>query len=480
MVINLVSLKKCLWFCALVLIALSFPLEVYTQSPYPSLLPYVLVGLVVCLSASHLAMSVGRSAKAGINHLVGLYAALVVVSTLIEILLDVIQPYEGVSSIVVYLLPVIFYWYFSSVASEEEIRWSISAVAVAGLIGGLYFAYDSYVKLALGHVTAYSQAAFQYSVARAGSTGGEVNDARVAIGYRSFGLMESNGVSGAWIVLGALATLALVPLRRRALRLTIVALFGAMSLLALNFTAMVTFAFIMYLLEFSGITFRRHWKRRVVISLVSLVVTVAILSGIALWIAGDEMSQFVIHNLSGQLDLMLGLGLGTGQLTYGDMVSTYFEMYYKVVAHFPALILVGQGFSSYGFPHGGDIGFLQSLATFGVPSFLILLLGSCRLIIRGLQRIRALVHSKTTPEPASLVPGNVLQFSVGVMLLVLITDLHYSVWPSKSVLPVVFFAIGLYARYAQARVMEAPGCVARADQRDQAEPTVPSTQALPG
>jgi hypothetical protein len=476
-VINLIALKKGLWFCALLLIALSFPLEVYTQSPYPALLPYVLVGLIVLLSVSKLSIPVGRSSKSGINQLVGLYVALVVVSTLLQVMFDVIQLYEGVSAIVVYLLPVIFYGYFSRVASEDEIRWSIWAIAVAGLIGGVYFAYDSYVKLALGHVTAYSQAAFQYSVARAGSMAGEANDERIAIGYRSFGLMESNAVSGAWIVIGALATLALVPRRRRALRQTVVILFGATSLLALNFTAMVAFAFIIYVLEFSGITFRKNWKKRIVISFISLVFIVTILTEIALWIAGGEMSRFVVHNLSDQL--ALALGLDNGGLTYGEMVKIYFGLYYKLVAHFPVLILVGQGFSVYGFPQGGDIGFLQSLAAFGVPSFLLLFVGMCRMIIRGLRRVRALARNDTIRGKVRLAPGNVLEFSAGVILLVLITDLHYSVWPSKSVLPVVFFAIALYARYAQVRV-DAPDRAGLLDPRSQSVPTLLSAAVMPG
>lgn len=472
MVIRRLSLKKPLWLCVWLLIALGFPIQVYTHSPYPALLPYVLIGLIVSLGMTRLSYRGPHPRTTGINLMVFIYAASVVIGTDVQIIFNVIQFDEGTSALVVYLLPVIFFWYFSRIASEEEIRWSIWAIAVAGLIGGIYFAYDSYVKLALGHVTAYSQAAFQYSVNRAGAHPGLPNEGRIAVGYRSFGLMESNSISGAWIVLGALATLTLVPRRRKVLRLTVVVLFGAMSLLALNFTAMVAFVGIMYLLEFSGITFRKHWKRRIVISLISLVFTVATLTGIALWIAGGEMSQFVFRNLSSQLHL--ALGLGNGGLTYGELVKRYFGLYCELSSRFPPILLVGQGFSAYGYPHGGDVGFLQSLATFGVPAFVILLIGMCRLVSRGLSRIRALAGMRTTWEKARLAPECVLQFSVGVILLVLVTDLHYSVWPSKSVLPVVFFAVALYARYAQVSVVDAPDRVALSGRRPQRGPTIPS------
>ena len=44
-----------------------------------------------------------------------------------------------------------------------------------------------------------------------------------------------------------------------------------------------------------------------------------------------------------------------------------------------------------------------------------------------------------------------LRFALCVTLLILVTEVHYTVWTSKSVLPIVFFALALYDRYLMHR-----------------------------
>ena len=46
MVLRLTSVKSFLWFFSILLLVFSFPLQVYAGSPYPSLLPYLVIGLV--------------------------------------------------------------------------------------------------------------------------------------------------------------------------------------------------------------------------------------------------------------------------------------------------------------------------------------------------------------------------------------------------------------------------------------------------
>jgi hypothetical protein len=369
---------------------------------------------------------------------------LVLLNTTWQILFGAISAEEGVNAIVVYLLPISFYWYFSNIALEQEIRWSIFAMVVAGLIVGIYFAYDSYIKLALGQVSSYSQAAFDYSVSRAGNNADEVNEARIAIGYRSHGLLESHSVSGAWIVIGALASLALIPPHRGVLRRFAVLLFGALVLMGLNFTAIIAFSVIVYLLEFSSFMATRGRKSSLLGNLVWLTLIVGILAGIVLWAAGDDIAELVVEIFAFQRDL--ALGTGDGDLTFWDLIVKNLNIYLDHIANAPALLFVGDGFSTFGTPKGGDIGVIETLARFGLPYFLAVIFCLFRLIRVSLQQIK-IDGRKPGAGDVVLIRSSVLQFAVGVTLLVVITDGHYTVWPAKSVLPIVFIVLALYDRY---------------------------------
>jgi hypothetical protein len=445
MVIRVGTAKKLLWFCAFLLIALSFPIQVYTKNPYPALLPYFVIGLIVQLPRERFSIQVDRRKSGNINVMVGIYMCLVLLNTAWQTVFGVIRFDEGLNAIVVYLLPVVFYWYFCRVASEEEIRWSISAIVVAGLIVGTYFAYDSYIRLALGQVNDYNNAAFEYSFSRAGDSTGGVNDARISVGYRSQGLLESHSVSGTWIAIGALAALTFVPRNRRSLRNAVILLFGMMVLLGLNFTAIFAFSVIMFLLEFGGFMMARGGNSSIIGNLASLVLVVVILAGVALWAAGDDMSEFILKSFSSQTDL--ALGTGDVDRSFLDLVIENSRSYYKEVSNFPHTLLLGDGFSTFGIPKGGDIGFIETMAKFGVPYFLLVVVSLMKLIGTGLHQIKAVGRGRVPAGEGGIDRISILQFAIGVTLLVLITDIHYSVWPAKSILPIVFFVLALYGRY---------------------------------
>ena len=130
--IRLPKLKNLLWFFAVLLVALSFPIQVYTDSPYPSLLPYLLVGGILLLqSLSSGRLNRGRrtaSRLSNISAMVTLYLFLVFLDTGWQASLGVISAYQTLTALTIYLLPVFWYWYFRRAASEYEIRTVLLAV----------------------------------------------------------------------------------------------------------------------------------------------------------------------------------------------------------------------------------------------------------------------------------------------------------------------------------------------------------------
>ena len=212
MVIRLTTVKSQLWFCAVLLLVFSFPIQVYARSPYPSLAPYLFIGLITFLTLlfptrKRVLRGVTFRQNGAFKLMIGVYLFLLLLNTAWQFGFGVISLYEAMTALVLYLLPTYWYWYFRTAASEKEIRWVLVAMGVAGLISGLYFAYDSYVKQGLGEVTGYAIQAFQYSVARGDLSAQDISGSRIASNFRSYGLLETHAVSGAWAVLGAFATL---------------------------------------------------------------------------------------------------------------------------------------------------------------------------------------------------------------------------------------------------------------------------------
>jgi hypothetical protein len=449
--------KSLLWFIAIIFLVFSFPLQVYTMSPYPSLLPYLIISLIVLLTlfrpGTGMTNGINICQNHKINFMVFGYVIILLLNTTWQTAFGVISAYEGISALVIYLLPVIYYWYFRRIASEQEIRTVLVAMVIAGLIVGVYFAYDSYLKLALGRVSDYAYAAFQYSLERGKMDAEDANIARVNLGSRSFGLLTSHSVSGTWVILGALAALALVPLNRRVIRCAVIFLFGTMLLLGLNFTTIIAFFIVIVLLEVGVAFVSRRRPVEIIGSFLLLALMVTSAVGIALWVAGDDMSIYMLESVSIQKGLVLGTG-GSHVSLIGMVINTM-GSYVEHIFTFPITLLLGDGFSSFGLMKGGDVGFIESMAKFGLPFFCAIVFGLLFLMSSGVRQIKALNGGKAT-DAVELFPGRILQFAICVTLLVLITECHYTVWADKSILPIVFFILALFGRYLSLPPRSAP------------------------
>ena len=450
--ISLGSLRSASWFAVAVLIAMSFPLQVYAGSPMPSLLPYGVIALLLLIQWMYgPARSAGtpaatRSTTTGI--LVGVYVTAVVVVTAWQGAFGLIDAGSAASALIVFALPVSVYWYFRRRASTSEIRAFMIGIAVAGVIAGLFFAYDSYLKIGLGRVSDYSRAAFEYTIARSGESEAEANPVRILPWYRSFGLMERHTVSAAWIVLGAFGALALLGERRRAARRAVMLAAAGMLLVGLNFTIIVAFVMIAFLLEFDGVRLLRgRLSVRMVVNVLSLAAVVVGVFAIVLLVAGDGMGTFLVTNLLMQRDL--ALGSSDAERSYMRVIVEYIQAYGAHLDRRPLTMIFGDGYATYGSPKGGDIGVVETLARLGVPLFLLLGAGTAVLIVTQLRRLASWFARPSagaqTGEP-SIDDRRVVAFSAAVLMLVAFSEIHYSIWGAKAILPILFFAVALCDR----------------------------------
>lgn len=448
--IRFVTIKALFWFCAIVLLVLSFPLQVLTNSPYPALLPYFVIAPVVLpgflFSGGRTSTDTFLSKNRNVNLMVRVYFFLVLFHTTWQTVFQMIGLNEAVSVLVVYLFPAVFYLYFRDSASEREIRWVLWAIVVGALISGLYFVYDSYMKLALGQVSNYTYAAFEYSIARSGQEFGEANTARIHPGLRSYGLLQTHSVSGAWVVLGAFAALALIPSKRVYLRRFCISVFSIMLLIALNFTSIIAFVFIIIAVELGGWRLLSgRIRTKTVSSLIVLSVVLVGVAGTVFYVVGDVMAETMQFYFLLQKDIIFSAA-GGEDISMSGMLMGSAHSYFRYISESPLVFLFGDGFSAYGFPKGGDMGFVETLAQFGLPFYLCIMLGLLSLVRAGVRAAKA-SRVSYVKGAAQLDRSHLIQFTACVTLLIVIMDIHYSIWAAKPVLPIFFFALAIYGRY---------------------------------
>ena len=195
MVIKIPKLKIFLWTLVVITTAMAFPLQVYSGTPYPSLFPYFFIGLIFVLNAiSFRKTGWSKSSvlpKNNIGNMLRIYLVLVFTQTIIHNFFGIISLYESFSIFVIYVFPVLFYCYFRELATEKEIKIILQVMAFSALLIGIYFAYESYIKLSQFKLTDYAIKAFEYSFAQSGAeyTNASFNDGRIQLGIRSFGLL---------------------------------------------------------------------------------------------------------------------------------------------------------------------------------------------------------------------------------------------------------------------------------------------------
>jgi hypothetical protein len=442
--VKIVTIKSILFFLIILLLAFSFFIQVMTSSPLPALVPYVLLACVFLLTLYQRPSSLifRWSAHKRITFLIGVYLVSVFFNTGWQAILGFINPLQGVSAIVVFVLPVLFFVYFRSFATNQEFRAVFFAILTAGLISSVFYVYDSYSMWILGQVSDYSHSAMEYITMRAGNAPNQ-NMARVSSFGRSHGLLEKHSVSAAWIVLGCFATLTLLPIKKTIKRMNIVIIFGIILLIAQNTTSIAVFAFVVFIMEYSGHTFLyRGISKRIVFLLRTIIFSLVSVGLILLILTdslGDRLFTTIWNHMATQVDIVTGASNNRNE-GYFDALIDGFISYPDVISKYPIVLLIGDGYSTFGFPKGSHFGILESLHRFGMPLFSAILIGLMSLIRHALKQM----YYKSRNQPPERI---YLWFAVSATLYIVLTDIHYSIWPMKSILPIMFINLAIFDRY---------------------------------
>ena len=157
--IKITSLKILLCVMIITFTCFAFPLQVLTISPLPSLLPYVVFSLLIMLSlfGKENSYFLQWNLQNKIEILITLFFILVNVSTFLQLYLGLINFNDLLTVYVRYVLPILFYVYFSRTGSDNELRVIMKTIVILGIINGIYYLIDNYNMIVLGEVSEFSK-----------------------------------------------------------------------------------------------------------------------------------------------------------------------------------------------------------------------------------------------------------------------------------------------------------------------------------
>jgi hypothetical protein len=441
---KIVAIKSSFLFFAIVLLAFSFPLQVMTSTPLMALLPYMALCFLffMTLLQGRMSLPLRSVIHSRISLFVLVYIVLLFMHTSWQAIADLITVAEAVSVIMVFGFPVLFFIYFRFFAIEWEFRVVFYAIFIVAIVSGTFYVYDSYSMMVLGKVSNYSVSALNYISMRAPDIA-EHNVARVSGFYRSHGLLEKHSISSAWLVLGCFAGLSILPKKKQIKRMILVVLFGLMLLIAQNATSLMAYIIVIILIEYGGYSLLRGVISKRVLSLVQVIMFGLFLIGFLLLIIpesiGGGLFTAIRYMMSTQFDIATGSAVNrdTG---YFEGLIINLKSYLYDIGDFPASILFGDGFSTFGYPKGGDYGVIETIHRFGVPFFLAILIGLTLLINRFFRQIDYMwsIFRKEQSD---------LWFALSTTVFLILTEMHYTVWSAKSILPIFFMSLAIFDRY---------------------------------
>lgn len=407
-----------IWCIIVISLVLVFPIQVFTKSPLPSLIPFLLLGFFV---RNYKREKVTKF-QFFFNLILTFYLGFYSVHFLFQIIINEISIGDMLGSVVIYFLPYFFYYFFKKSFTLKSLDSILYAISITGILVGLYFVYDSFSKLIFGEIPYYSTLVSEYEIFRKNSM--DINNTRIKVYERAYGLLESHSVSAAWISISCFSSLCLVPINNIKTRNIIIAIYFMFLLIGLNFTSIISFILVMIIFEFNLFN-----KKINLFRLLSLFVFFSIVIFFGILILDHDSQNLLLSLFNYFLDLFSGdlITRDDGKSYFGAMFSGFINFPNLMYDKFPLGLFFGDGFfNEFGLTKGGDYGILESLYRFGIIPFLCILFFLIKIFLR---------FYKTN--------NKYLKFALVTLVYIFFVEFHYSVWNSKPIIAVIFIAFAV-------------------------------------
>ncbi len=429
-----------LWLGIILSIVLILPIQVLFNSPIPFLLPYFLFFIYIFFSKTiKYQRYKKKSVQKNIDYLIFIYTLLVLFHFTWQLLLSVSSISDLLSSLVIYFLPTFFYYYLKKNITSEILFLILIGICLSGIIVGIYFVYDSYMQLILGKISNYSVLVNEYEQFRKNST--EINNARLKMFERAYGLLETHSVSSAWVSFACFSALTLIRNEFYVKRILVIFITLIILFIGLNFTGILAFILSIILIEFNLFKLFKFKISLIGLRHILYICILLFTSLVIIYLILPSENQSMVLNLLNYFPQLLSGDLITrdDNRTYLQGLSDSLFGYPKLMFnYFPLGLLIGDGFTvNFGLNKGGDYGIVETLYRFGIPFFLLFIIAIFRLIYFLFNSLYINGNNK------------IIKFCALILVYVLISELHYSIWNSKSILALLFIVFAIIYKQNQ-------------------------------
>ena len=165
-------------------------MQVKVMSRWPTMIPYLFIIISFLLVKFRLPKRINLLRWNGMDLFISFFIFLVLFHALWQLIFGFLTINSAASSIFIFIFPTSLYIYFARYSKEIEIKAALIAIVIAVIISGLFFTYDSILKLAFGEISDYSIQAEIYEMSRANLIN-ETTSGRASLNYRSQGLLKT-------------------------------------------------------------------------------------------------------------------------------------------------------------------------------------------------------------------------------------------------------------------------------------------------
>ncbi len=449
--------ERTLLILSVIMLALAFPFQVIFNSPMPALFPYA----VLAMAFANRIHSLYRRSKNyewfvkfklnNVDKVIVAYGVLIGAHAVINLFVGDVDLIKIGNILVNYFFPLAFYIYFRIFFTKDNIRSIVIGVLVGSSLVIIYSIPHAYLKMHnamlpgsdVGNVNnndrlnkrditlyevmeSYQVAAGEYSRMRVDGGSNFLNSTMRSGGTRSAGLLESHSVTAAWIAMGMFGAIAIIRIRQYWVQFTIVLTYMIMLFIFHYYTAIIA---AIISITFIGINKKYSKKHTKLIMLILVTATMAYLI-IDKYGWADKYLK-IAGNIA---KIKLNMIFGNSEASYIDLVCGKINNYVNYVTNDPLIIIFGDGFGiyyTYSYPKGSDIGFVETMARLGIPMLFIILIAMVTWMYRYIKRNTIFYRHKELPQTEIPV------FTIGILIYVVTNDLHYSIWPAKSILPIL-------------------------------------------
>ena len=426
----------------------SWAMQVLIGNVAVGLVPYALLLMSAAwVSAKKMYRKKSQYGIRGINSLdlfIGVFLLFSSCHALLAITFGGYSISDGLRFFLVYVVTAWVYFYISRYARESEIRMVMVVIAIATVIVSIEWVYEVYSKLILHAVVGFQQKAAEYQVMRRDIADVRADQLSLSSAFRSYGLFENYTVTGPMVALGAFATLTLFSDAGRGKQLRVLVFFLIVQLVGMATTSLVSY---MIILPFVTGFLKPNWNIWKILkqSMVAIMFFLILITAILLMSRGNPITEFIVHNVTLQFDILTRLDESHG-ISWLGMYLDNLGWYADFIDKKMIAIFFGEGVLNYGYvtyDRGGDVGLLEFASAYGIP-FVVLFLAVCFGALR--RSARSMKHDGMSKKQKMY-----MLFSFSAIAFCMLSLLHYDILFVKSVLVMFYLALGLVRRYGYAR-----------------------------